>query len=767
MQDPAGRSLLAPAAAVAPSVEADVELDRMRAVRALGILDTPPDPAFDDLTALAARLCAMPMALVSLVDTERFWFKSRWGFDAGWIARDVSLCESALTCSDVLTIPDALADLRFRDNPTVTGAAGIRAYAGAPLVTSDGIAVGVLCVLDTVPRMLSGRQLDDLALLARQVVSLLELRRQAESLRSEIAAKEGAEAELRRSRHVLDELLAHTDVLVYAKDLDGRFVIANAALERTMGQRPGRMLGRTGEEVFPASAAESFRRNDSQILSTQTPGIASWEVFQEQLEVPDGSIHTYRSTKFPLVDDHGEVYAVAGVSTDITELTAVRAEMAESVRRFGALFDISPVGIALSDEQGLWFQANAAFGRLLGVSPSEMIGRSALEFAHPDDHAIIAGSELGQLSSPDGVMRTELRFPQRDGSVRCAWVNVTPLPGPNGEHWTLGIAEDITDRKEAETALRRSEEELAAIAAVARCVQSGTDPRPVVAAAVRSLADAAHVRLLEPSAAGAMVVTAHDGIDPGLTVAAESVADEVRRTGKAVLQPADWTPGDDHRPPISEPEPPGSVLWQPVVAEGEVIAVLNVTWSGAVTGLDARPVQAVRALAGEAGASLHAAQLRSELERAATTDPLTGALNRRAWATQLQQLMDRSLAQSTTLTVVLIDLDNFKAFNDGFGHAAGDELLRVFATDVRPLMRRGDLFARWGGEEFILALVDCDRPLTERTLQRIRRAVPGTQTCSIGHARWQPPEPIDSCIGRADAALYRAKRTGRDRVVSS
>ena len=140
------------------------------------------------------------------------------------------------------------------------------------------------------------------------------------------------------------------------------------------------MLGRTDREVFPQTAAESFRHNDSQIVDG-----AARQVFQEELELPDGTTHRYRSTKFPLVDEAGAVYAVAGVSTDITELMAVRAGMLESERRFRELFDHSPVAIGLSDERGLWVQANTAFGKLLGVDPTELVGHSALEYAHPDD----------------------------------------------------------------------------------------------------------------------------------------------------------------------------------------------------------------------------------------------------------------------------------------------------------------------------------------------------------------------------------------------
>ncbi len=742
-----------------------------------GVLAAAAGPALDDLTALAARLCAVPMALVSVVDGDRLLFKSRVGLEMGEISTKLSFCESAMAGDGIMIIPDTLLDPRFRDSPLVTGSPGIRFYAGTPLVmveavgsgapddgpadpaSGETVTVGTLCVMDTVPRELDQAVLDDLALLARQVVSQFQIRSQAEALRSEMAAKVAAEAELGKNRRLLDEVLAHTDVLIYAKDLSGRFVLANAAIEAAVGHRAGGMLGRTDREVFPQAAAESFLHNDSQIADG-----GARQVFHEELELPDGTTHQYRSTKFPLLDAAGEVYAVAGVSTDITELMAVRAGLLESERRFRELFDHSPVAIGLSDEQGLWVQANAAFGRLLGVEPTELVGHSALDYAHPDDRPIIIDSELGQLSSPDQVMRAEIRFVHPDGTVRWAWASITPTPGPSGEKWTLGILQDITDRKAAENALRQSEEELAAVAAVARCVQSGADPRPVVVESIRSLSGAASVRLLEPTGDEVLTVSAGDAVtdavtdevtDP-VTFGSGSRADQVRRTGQPMLLPL----GGD----LDDVGPTGTELWQPVVVEGQVIAVLQVGWNSVLSGMEDRAVAAVRVLVDEAGASLHAVQLRTELERFAATDPLTGALNRRAWAVQLQVLMEQSKVRAAPLTIALVDLDHFKAFNDANGHAAGDDLLREFAATVLGRLRSTDLFARWGGEEFVVALADCDEDRAAAMLHRVREAVPDGQSCSIGHTIWEPDETMAACIGRADSALYRAKGSGRNRL---
>jgi signal transduction histidine kinase len=162
------------------------ELQRLSALLNYKVLDTAPELEYDDITLLASQICQTPIALVSLIDSDRQWFKSRQGLDAPETPRDVSFCGHAIHGKDVFEIPDAFQDPRFADNPLVTGAPVVRFYAGAPLVTPEGFAVGTLCVIDHQPKKLEANQIKALQCLARSVVAHLELRKLNRKLKTSL-----------------------------------------------------------------------------------------------------------------------------------------------------------------------------------------------------------------------------------------------------------------------------------------------------------------------------------------------------------------------------------------------------------------------------------------------------------------------------------------------------------------------------------------------------------------------------------------------------
>lgn len=189
---------------------ANDETARLAALRRYRILDTDPEQQFDDLTMLASQVCGAPIALITLVDAYRQWFKSRVGTTTTETSRSVSFCAHAMLQRGLFVIPDAREDARFRDNPLVIGDMNLRFYAGASLTSREGEPLGSLCVIDRVPRTLTDEQAAALDALRRQVEAQLELRRNLMELETALQARERAEQAQQKLvdelRHALDEV---------------------------------------------------------------------------------------------------------------------------------------------------------------------------------------------------------------------------------------------------------------------------------------------------------------------------------------------------------------------------------------------------------------------------------------------------------------------------------------------------------------------------------------------------------------------------------
>jgi GAF domain-containing protein len=180
------------------------EKKRLKVLWQYEVLDTVPEEVFDELTELAAHICEAPIALLSLVDQSRQWFKAKVGTTVKETSRDISFCAYAITQPGLFIVPDATKDERFANNPLVISDPKIRFYAGAPLITPDGHALGTLCVIDKVPRELRPDQQQALLILARHVVTQLELRRRSR----ELAEVRQADSQLRKELETVRAELA-------------------------------------------------------------------------------------------------------------------------------------------------------------------------------------------------------------------------------------------------------------------------------------------------------------------------------------------------------------------------------------------------------------------------------------------------------------------------------------------------------------------------------------------------------------------------------
>jgi diguanylate cyclase (GGDEF)-like protein len=273
--------------------------------------------------------------------------------------------------------------------------------------------------------------------------------------------------------------------------------------------------------------------------------------------------------------------------------------------------------------------------------------------------------------------------------------------------------------------------------------------------------------LLEPEAYGGLKCTAASStvgelrVDPpsaGQPGTAVHPAFEAMRTGMPVLsREARLLPIDAGRQ--------RSVAWLPVVRDGHSVAVLGVAWGWVIRGLGDRDASAAAFFAVEAGVVINRAEAVDELQRQVRTDSLTGVRNRRAWDEELPRYMARAARAGHDLCVAALDLDNFKGYNDDWGHERGDRLLRDVATAWRAAVRDVDFLARFGGDEFAVVLPSCDVEGARAVLARVMASVPEGQAGSGGVAQWDRSESPSELFNRADSALYESKRGSRGSVV--
>jgi diguanylate cyclase (GGDEF)-like protein len=236
------------------------------------------------------------------------------------------------------------------------------------------------------------------------------------------------------------------------------------------------------------------------------------------------------------------------------------------------------------------------------------------------------------------------------------------------------------------------------------------------------------------------------GLSPGLSEAFATGAPVTRCMG----------PNESHDSSVAW-------LWHPIKHDETTVAILELSWDDPVAPQDPSIVALTELLAVGLAVTLERVQLLGELEAIARTDELTALPNRRAWHEQLARELTRAARSERPLSVAMLDLDHFKRYNDSRGHPTGDRLLKGVAASWLAELRPTDILARYGGEEFALALPECPLDEALEVVERLRAAVPDDQSCSAGLATWDGTETAAELLDRADHALYRAKRGGRNR----
>ena len=422
------------------------ETARQEALTRYAILDTPPEAGFERVTRLAARLFEVPIALVSLVDQERQWFKSCVGLDVNSTERDAAFCAHAILKDEVFIVPDATADPRFHDNPLVTGAPFIRFYAGAPLITPDGLRLGSLCVMDKVPRTFSPAQAEVLQDLAAMVMEALEARHTNARLITEIAERERAEA---RKMAVLDAAL---DAIITI-DHEGKVLELNRAAEMMFGYPAAQATGQElAELIIPPAYREAHRRGMAHFLAT-----GEGPVLNKRLEL---SAVRADGTEFPVELAITRIAASGPpVFTGHIRDISVRRAIEDRLRMLESSVDHANDAIVITEAEPVGepgpriIYVNKAFTSATGYTAEEVYGKTPRILQGPDS-SLEAKAAIHEALKRWKPVRVELINYRKDGSKFWVELNIVPVANEKGwyTHW-VSVQRDITARKEAEAQL--------------------------------------------------------------------------------------------------------------------------------------------------------------------------------------------------------------------------------------------------------------------------------------------------------------------------
>jgi PAS domain S-box-containing protein len=425
------------------------EQERLARLRELVVLDSAPESLFDAITQMASQICGTPIALISLVDGGRQWFKANVGLPGvNETPRDVAFCAHAILDDALFEVPDATQDPRFADNPLVTGEPDIRFYAGAPLVLPGGERVGTLCVIDRTARQLDAKQAAMLRSLADVATHALVLRR--ELIDKTLSVRSEYETALAATSAELADLFTHAPCGYHSLDAEGRFVRVNDTALGWLGCTEDEVIGKlrptdflTAEgkaafhEMFPRLMAEGHVRD-----------------IEYDLVGRNGRLRRVVASASVVRDAEGRFVRTRSITYDITELQQAREEMRRLSAEQKTVLDTDLVGILkLKDRYVTW--ANIGAEHLLGYGPGELTGRSTRPLYFDDATYQAVGVQAYAQLRVGALFRTQLQMKRKDGSA--LWIDMSATALPNEPLDALCMLVDITPLKQAEAVRMRAQ----------------------------------------------------------------------------------------------------------------------------------------------------------------------------------------------------------------------------------------------------------------------------------------------------------------------
>ncbi len=462
--------------------QVELEEERMKALRSFHILDTDPEKDFDEIVELASIICETSISAISLVDSDRQWFKASKGLIVRETPRDIAFCERVIGQGEFMMVNDTLLDDRFRENPLVTGLPHIRFYAGMPLTTSEGFSLGTLCVVDSKPKQLSESQIFALRILAKQVMRQLELRAAVEKMEDQKHSLmqsnrnlyelnqnlTTSEEEIRSNLEQISSLQANLEIregqyrglvenasdLIYELDHLGRFTFANQVMENVAGYNKGELLHKNYWELVHPQDQEHVVEFYKQQRKSRTENT----YLEFRMFTRSGQSVWIGQNVSMLFLENGYVHKVTAISRDITELKRAELNLENSEKRFRLLSENSPVGVFETDVNGKCTYINKRCCRMAGLTEQEALGDGLAAAIHPEDRYSYF-SQWRETLSEMGEYTKEIRFVNKAGETSWVINRVVQITGNNGQIvGYMGTTDDITELKNVHRKLSQREE---------------------------------------------------------------------------------------------------------------------------------------------------------------------------------------------------------------------------------------------------------------------------------------------------------------------
>ena len=432
------------------------EVVRLENLRSYGILDTPPEQAFDDLTRLAAFICGTPVALIGFMDLDRQWFKSRIGWDVAEVPRDMSFCAHTILHPDVLIVSDTLEDAQRLGTCPLATHGGVRFYAAAPLISPEGYALGTLCVMDSVPRGLTEGQTDALRKLARQVVTQLESRRRSvtrtflPARSTEMPESKSPDGVLHESEGLYRTVAETASDAIIVIDEHSEILFVNRATERIFGYPKEELLGEPLTMLMPDYLRQVHRQAIKKYVDTGKRHL-SWEGVQLPGLHKSGKEIWLQISFGEFVRDGKHIFT--GICRDITE----HKEFEQERFRLAAIVESSENAIVGKDLDGIITSWNKGAARIYGYSAEEVIGKP-VSILTPAERFNEIPQLMERLKHGERIEEYETVRVTKSGERIHISLTFSTIRDENGEIvGASAVGRDITERKRSEERLKVSE----------------------------------------------------------------------------------------------------------------------------------------------------------------------------------------------------------------------------------------------------------------------------------------------------------------------